>query len=76
MHFGGFIVKACQSLLFGGIQTDNENKMKPAKKLFIVVLIVLGIAMLFLGMINSMLPPALTGIGFGVISILFLIDSK
>jgi hypothetical protein len=52
------------------------SKMKPIKKFLIAILVALGAVMLFLGVVNSMLPPALTGVGFCVIALLFLIDAK
>jgi hypothetical protein len=50
--------------------------MKPIKKLLIVILVALGVVMLYLGVVNSMLPPALTGVGFCVIALLFFVDSN
>ena len=50
--------------------------MKPIKKLLILILTILGIVMLYLGIANSLPPPAVTGIGFFVIAVLFLVDSK
>lgn len=50
--------------------------MKHVKNTAMLVLIVLSIVMLSLGIMNKMLPPALTGIGFGVIALLFLTHSK
>lgn len=39
----------------------------------IVLLILLGIYMIYLGMKASILPPVITGIGFGVIALIFLV---
>ncbi len=50
--------------------------MKHVKNAAMLILIVLSIVMLSFGIINKMLPPALTGVGFGVIAILFLSHSK
>ncbi|WP_323756210.1 hypothetical protein [Roseivirga sp.] len=41
------------------------------KRALQIVLAVIALIMIYLGVINSMLPPALTGIGFIVILMLF-----
>lgn len=50
--------------------------MKYVKNASMILLIVLSIVMLVFGIMNNMLPPALTGIGFGTIALLFLTQSK
>ncbi len=50
--------------------------MKQLKKVAIFILLLLGTLMLFIGIMNKMVPPALTGIGFGVIALVFLGDTK
>ncbi len=50
--------------------------MKQLKNAAILLLIALGTMMVYLGFINKIIPPVLTGVGFGVIAVLFLIRSK
>ncbi|MCC5917520.1 MAG: hypothetical protein JJU02_09370 [Cryomorphaceae bacterium] len=47
--------------------------MKPTAS---IILIVLAIAMIYLGTTNGILPPTLTGIGFIAIAVVFLSDNK
>ncbi|MBD3630636.1 hypothetical protein [Cyclobacterium sp.] len=42
------------------------------KKIVAIVLIVLGIAMIVMGIGNFMIPPALTGVGFIAIAYVFI----
>lgn len=46
------------------------------KKALVSILIVLGLIMIYLGLKAGMPPPSITGIGFIVIGVLFLIDKK
>jgi hypothetical protein len=46
------------------------------RKIIGIILLILAVAMLYLGIINQMLPPSLTGIGFAAIGILFLWEDK
>ncbi len=46
------------------------------KKIIAIILIIIALVMLFIGVTKSMLPPALTGIGFILIAIVFLNDKK
>ena len=46
------------------------------KKIAAILLIVLGLVMLFLGYQLTALPPALTGVGFVIIAIVFLNPGK
>ncbi|MDT8348005.1 MAG: hypothetical protein RQ756_09400 [Flavobacteriaceae bacterium] len=46
------------------------------KKALVSVLIILGLIMIYLGLKAGMLPPSITGVGFIVIGLLFLIDKK
>ncbi|SDE36415.1 hypothetical protein [Ulvibacter litoralis] len=41
------------------------------KNMLLITLVLIAIVMVILGIIGKMLPPALTGIGFIIISILF-----
>ncbi len=40
------------------------------KNILIIVLVLIAIAMIFLGISSKILPPALTGIGFIIIAVL------
>jgi Na+-transporting methylmalonyl-CoA/oxaloacetate decarboxylase beta subunit len=44
------------------------------KRIISIILILLAIALMYLGITNSMLPPTLTGIGFIAIAVVFLTD--
>lgn len=46
------------------------------KKIAAIILIVLGLVMMFLGYQLTALPPALTGVGFVVIALVFLSRDK
>lgn len=41
------------------------------KNILLIILVLIAISMLIIGINGKMLPPALTGIGFIIISILF-----
>lgn len=44
--------------------------------ILIIILIILGLYMMFLGFKANILPPSVTGIGFIVIALLFAIKDK
>lgn len=46
------------------------------KKIAAYILVVLGIFMLYFGISHNMIPPSVTGIGFLVIAVVFLMDKK
>ena len=46
------------------------------KKIIPYLLILIAIAMIIIGIIAEILPPALTGIGFILIAVYFLSDNK
>ncbi|MDO5607843.1 MAG: hypothetical protein Q4G08_05235 [Capnocytophaga sp.] len=42
----------------------------------LAVLVVVAIAMIYIGITKEMLPPMLTGVGFAIIGILFFLTGK
>lgn len=46
------------------------------KKIAAIILILISIIMIFIGIYKQLLPPALTGIGFIPIAIVFLSEKK
>lgn len=46
------------------------------KKIIAIVLIILGLAMIVMGIGNFMIPPALTGVGFIAIAYVFIKDNQ
>lgn len=46
------------------------------RRIIAIILLILAVVMLYLGISNQMIPPALTGIGFAAIGVLFLWEKK
>ena len=46
------------------------------KKAAAIILVLLGIFMLYFGLTKSVTPPAVTGVGFLVIALVFLAEKK
>ena len=57
-------------------QLNFKKLQNMIKNFLLIVLVILAIAMLYIGITGKILPPALTGVGFLVIAYLFYDKKK
>ena len=58
-------------IIWFAVRIKNLSRSYDMKNILLILLVLVAIAMIALGIINKMPPPALTGIGFIIIAGLF-----